>query len=173
MIDRNRPARTILLALLLFLLAAPAVHAQNQNPAVTITVDRTLNRHAINPNIYGIGDGVADSTCPAPADLNCPLNRMDSDRSTRYNWEENSFNCAWDWYFESAPWDTPDNATAGEAGDTFISLNKAAGAQPMLAIPMIGWVGHLGTNRTPLWSFSIAQVRPAGRRPEIGPDVRL
>ena len=35
-------------------LAALSGPASAQNPAVTINVDNNLNRHAINPNIYGV-----------------------------------------------------------------------------------------------------------------------
>src|SRR6266851_4141029 len=42
-----------------------------QNPATTVTVDASANRHAINPNIYGVAYGDA-TTLP---DLNVPLNR--------------------------------------------------------------------------------------------------
>jgi len=121
-----------------------------QNPATTVTVDTSVNRHAINPNIYGVAYGDA-TTLP---DLNVPLNRYGGNNTSRYNWQINADNRGADWYFESIG-DT--SATAGERGDTFFSTSRGAGAQAMLTVPMIGWVGKLGANRSKLASFSIAK----------------
>jgi hypothetical protein len=121
-----------------------------QNPATTVTVDALANRHAINPNIYGVAYGDA-TTLP---DLNVPLNRYGGNNSSRYNWQINADNRGSDWYFESIG-DT--NATAGERGDTIFSTTRGAGAQAMLTVPMVGWVAKLGANRNKLSSFSIAK----------------
>src|SRR5206468_8556096 len=59
-----------------------------------------------------------------------------------------------DWYFESIG---DSSSTAGERGDTFISNSRAANAQAMLTVPMIGWVAKLGTSRAKLASYSIAR----------------
>jgi hypothetical protein len=124
-----------------------------QNPSVTINVDGTTNRHAINPNIYG----VAFATAAQLQDLNVPLNRMGGNNTSRYNWQLNADNKDQDWYFESIG----DNSTvAGERGDTFISDAKSANAQPMITIPMLDWVAKLGPNRSKLASFSIAKYGP-------------
>ena len=106
--------------------------------------------HAINPLIYGVSFGDAS----ALADLNAPANRYGGNSSTRYNWQLNADNRGQDWYFESIG---DSSATAGERGDTFFSMSKNAGAQALITIPMIGWVGKVGTNRSKLASFSIAK----------------
>jgi hypothetical protein len=121
-----------------------------QNPGTTVTVDTALNRHSISPNIYGVAYG----TTATLADLNSPLNRYGGNNTSRYNWQLNADNRGQDWYFESIG-DT--SATAGERGDTFFSTSKAAGAQALLTIPMIGWVGKLAAGRNKLASFSIAK----------------
>jgi hypothetical protein len=144
----NRQALITLLSLLLFVLAPTVVHAQNS--AVTITVDRKLNRHPISPDIYGTAYGDPS----ALADLNCPVNRLGGNNTSRYNWKINADNRGLDWYFQSVPYPS---AVAGEAGDTLISQSKAAGAQAMLTIPLVGWVAKLGPNRQKLDSFSIAK----------------
>ena len=82
-------------ALSVFVLHATPAHAQN--PPVTITVDANLNRHPINPNIYG----VAHATTAELNDLNSPLNRNGGNNTTRYNWQLNADNRGNDWYFES------------------------------------------------------------------------
>src|SRR5712691_2786222 len=132
----------------LFLMVA--VHALAQNPAVTINVDAGANVHPISPLIYGVAYGDA-TTLP---DLNCPVNRYGGNNTSRYNWQLNADNRGADWYFESIG---DASAVAGERGDTFISTSKAAGAQPMLTIPMVDWVAKLGTHRSKLASFSIAK----------------
>jgi PKD repeat protein len=121
-----------------------------QNPAVTVTIDGNANRHPINPNVYGIAYGT-NATLP---DLNAPVNRYGGNNTSRYNWQINADNRGQDWYFESIP---ESSATAGERGDTFISVSKAAGAQALITIPMVGYVGNLGSNRSKLASFSIAK----------------
>src|SRR5712691_1019931 len=132
----------------LFLLVA--VHALAQNPAVTINVDAGANVHPISPLIYGVAYGDA-TTLP---DLNCPINRYGGNNTSRYNWQLNADNRGQDWYFESIG---EPNATAGERGDTFFSMSRAAGAQAMLTVPFIGWVAKLAANRNKLASFSIAK----------------
>ena len=128
----------------------PAVAAQAQNPAVTISVDVAANRHAINANIYG----VAHATTAQLNDLNTPLNRNGGNNTTRYNWQLNADNRGSDWYFESIG---DSSATAGERGDSFFANSRAANAQPMLTIPMVDWVAKMGSNRSKLAGFSIAK----------------
>ena len=136
---------------LLSLLSLAVVTAlQAQNAAVTINVDATANRRPINPEIYG----VAFATTAQLNDLNAPLNRSGGNGETRYNWQANGSNRANDYFYESIG---ETSATAGELGDTFISNTKAAGAQPMLTIPIMGWVAKLGPNRSKLASFSVAK----------------
>lgn len=43
----------------------------------------SVNRHAINPNVYG----VAHATTAALNDLNSLLNRNGGNNTTRYNWQ--------------------------------------------------------------------------------------
>ena len=74
-----------------------AILANAQNPAVTVNVDANANRHAINPNIYGI----AHATTAQLNDLNSPLNRNGGNNTTRYNWQLNADNRGNDWYYES------------------------------------------------------------------------
>lgn len=121
-----------------------------QNPSQIITVNAGANRHPINANIYG----VAFSTTADLSNLNVPLHRSGGNAETRYNWKINANNRAHDWYFESI---ADASSTPGERGDTFISESKAAGAQPMLTIPMISWLAKVGTNRSILCSFSQAK----------------
>ena len=131
------------------LLAGSSPPPPTNNP-VSIRVNAQANRHPINPEIYG----VAFAGPNALRELNVPLNRSGGNATTRYNWQANASNRASDWYFESL---ASSSATPGADSDEFIADCQAAGAQPMLTIPIIGWVAKLGPNRARLCSFSIAK----------------
>jgi hypothetical protein len=124
-------------------LLAPALAAQT----ITVSVDAAADRHRINPNVYGVNFASQAQL----TDLNVPLNRSGGNTATRYNWEQNAANHANDWYYESLE-EGPN--VPGEQTDTFIQATKNGGAQPMVTIPMIGWVAKLGPNRQRLSSFS-------------------
>ena len=143
----TRPA-LLIRGIVLCIAAASSAHADN--PAVTIAVDANANRRAINPNIYG----VAHASVAALSDLNVPINRSGGNPTSRYNWQLNTDNRGFDWYFESLAYAS---ATPGEGGDTFITDSRAGGAQAMLTVPTIGWVAKLGPSRGRLSSFSIAK----------------
>jgi hypothetical protein len=139
--------RRLLLAMTMLMVA---VGAAGQNAPVTVNVDAGANRHRISPNVYGL----AFATSAQLSDLNVLLNRSGGNAETRYNWQANASNRAADYYFESIG---ETSAVAGEHGDTFIAESHAAGAEPMLTVPIIGWVAKLGNNRAKLASFSVAK----------------
>jgi hypothetical protein len=122
--------------------------AYAQNAAVTVDIDAQRNRRAINPNIYGI----AQAGAAVIADLNVTINRYGGNNATRYNWKLNADNRGSDWYFESV---ADPSAIPGERGDSYIANSRAGGAEPMITIPLIGYVGYVGSTRTKLASFSI------------------
>jgi hypothetical protein len=117
---------------------------------VIVNVDVDADRHRINPAIYG----VAHADAARLADLNVPLNRYGGNNTSRYNWQENADNRGFDWYFESIPLGP---AIPGEEADSFISESRQGGAEPMMTIPMVGWVAKLGVDRSKLASFSRAR----------------
>jgi len=124
--------------------------AHAQNAAVTINVDANAGKHPISPYIYGVA--FADNA--TLTDLNAPLNRQGGNNASRYNWKINAANHDFDWYFESLD---EGGATPGLMGDDIVATSHAAGAQPMLTIPMLDWVAKLGANRSKLASFSQAK----------------
>lgn len=124
-----------------------------QNPATTVSIDANANRRAIDPRIYGVNF----ATTAQLTDLNSPLNRSGGNTTTTYNWLQNAANHDFDYFFQSLSEGT---ATPGEAADTFVQTSKTGLAQPMLTIPMIGWVAKLGPGRSKLTSFSIAKYGP-------------
>ena len=124
------------------------------NAAVTVNVDANAGKHPISPYIYGVAPPGNGSNAATLNDLNTPLNRYGGNTSSSYNWQLNASNHANDWYFESIG---EDSATAGELGDSFISVSRAGNAQPMITIPMLDWVAKVGTGRSKLASFSQAR----------------
>ena len=124
---------------------------QGTNAAVVVRVDALQHRHPISPLVYGVAFA---TNATLLADLNAPLHRSGGNGTTRYNWQTNASNHANDWYFESLP---SDNRNPGGDGDDFIQQSKAGGAQPMLTIPMIGYVARLGPNSGRLASYSISK----------------
>ena len=135
--------------------AEVATHA---NP-VEITVDASRRRHAITPLIYGVCFGSKDQV----SDLNAPLNRQGGNNFTRYNWRVNTLNIDNDWYFESIPGfflNEPTSFVPAQRIDSFVDRSKAAGAQPMVSIPMIGWVAKSTSHTVKLYSFSVAKYGP-------------
>lgn len=137
---------------LLVFMATPPGCAQAPN-TVSIHIDAAKNRRPIHPEIYGVSWGSPQ----ALAGLRCPVNRAGGNAMTQYNWKLNSDNRGNDWYFESIADSDP---TPGGRGDTFVHDSKSNGAQPMMTIPMIGWVGTLGPKRSRLVSFSVKKYGP-------------
>jgi hypothetical protein len=107
----------------------------NVNPAVNITVDAGANRHAIDPRIYGL----AWATPAQLTDLGATINRWGGNAMSRYNWAFSTANRCKDYYFENIP----DNVSSGDgsngkSADDFIGPTLAAGAQPIMTVPMMG-----------------------------------
>ena len=133
---------------------AATLHAET----ITIAIDAARGRHPINPAIYG----VAFATGVQLRELNVPLNRWGGNSTTRYNWQLNASNHAQDYFFESI---------GGDDADAFIAETRAAGAEPMIAVPMIGWVARLGPNGDKLASFSVAKYGPQQETDPFMPDA--
>jgi hypothetical protein len=150
-------------------IAAPAQPAaQAASVPVTVTVDAAASRHPISPYIYGVCFGNADELKA----LNFTINRYGGNASSRYNWTNNSYNNGNDWYFESSP---AKDQTPGKDIDDIVGGSRAAGAQPMVSIPMIGWVAKVVDPNTLLYSFSVktygAQQKTDPYHPDAGNGV--
>ncbi len=150
----------------LAMLAAGVSQINAQNPATYVAVDAHANRHAINPDIYGVAFAATSDL----ATLNAPLNRSGGNAETSYNWQLNSDNRGADWYFESFADSDP---TPGYRHDSFISATKAAnvGAQALITVPMINYIGNLGPSRATLESFSVAKYGPQTGWDPYNPDA--
>ncbi len=123
------------------------------NATVSVQVDAQANRHAISPLIYGVAFASSNDLDT----LNFTVNRSGGNAETSYNWLLNAHNHAADWYFESID---DGDATPGATADAFVANSFAAGAQPLITIPMIGWSPKLAAGRGKLASYSIAKYGP-------------
>ena len=143
--------------------AAPDVPSVGTAPTL-ITVDAGANRHLISPLIYG----VAFASSEQLQALNATLNRSGGNGATRYNWKLNATNHANDYFFESIG---EASTVPGESADTFVAASKAGGAQPMLTVPMLGWVANLGPSRGKLAGFSVKKYGPQQKTDPYMPDA--
>lgn len=155
---------------------APAMAQAQTGATTTIMVDASANRRPISPLIYGVCFGSKDQLDA----LGATINRQGGNNFTRYNWKVNTDNIDNDWYFESIPgWflGTPQvSLVPGHQSDMFIADSKAAGAQPMISIPMLGWVAKVDASHETLGSFAVAKYGPQQKtdpeRPQFGNGVK-
>lgn len=133
--------------------ASPLAHAAGAGPA--LTVDATVAGHAISPDIYGMN--FADASLAR--ELRLPLDRWGGNATTRYNYLTSTSNRASDWYFENIPDDVADPAALpdGSSTDQFVAKDRAAGADTVLTVPLIGWVPK---DREKSCGFSVAKYGP-------------
>ncbi len=78
-------------------------------------------------------------------------------RAVSLNWQLNAHNRAGDWYFQSL---ADASGTPGAEADNHVASSKSGDAEPILTVPMIGWVPKLGPGRARLTSYSIAKYGP-------------
>lgn len=107
----------------------------NQLGDVLVSVDVLATAQPISPLIYGISD--SGGARPYFKDMGVSVVRWGGNARTRYNWEINASNAAADWEFRNLE---KGNTTPGSAAVGFHRLNSAAGAQSLIAVPLIGWV---------------------------------
>ncbi len=132
------------------LLLTAGARAAEPNIVVTVTVDAEADKKPINPLIYGLNY----ATTAQLAALNVPLNRSGGNSASLYNWRINARNAGKDYFYESL---AGGDDIFDQHGESFVALTKEAGAQPMMTVPMIGWVAKLDRGRKPLAAFSIGK----------------
>ena len=127
-----------------------STHTPGTNAPVTIGLDALVNRHSISPYVYGLNWASPSQLL----DLNFTINRGGGNASTRHNWKLNASNRASDWFFESL---SDGSSTPGASDDNFITDTRNGAAEPMITIPIMGWMPKLGPNREDRYSFSVAK----------------
>jgi len=127
---------------------------QQPNVTVAVSVDASADRHAISPLVYGVNFG-DDAQAAA---LRWPVRRWGGNSTTRYSWQDDIANHASDWFFyniESGP--DPGTLPDGSAADVFIDATRAAGGEPIVTVPLIGWTP---IDRVRRWGFSVDKYGP-------------
>jgi hypothetical protein len=132
-----------------------ATHDPSQAAAVapvSVTIDPGLDRHAISPLIYGVNFG-SDAQA---ARLHWPVRRWGGNSTTRYSWQHDISNHASDWFFYNIEEDNPNPGALpdGSAADLFIDRTRAAGGEPIITVPTIGWTP---IDRVRRWGFSVTK----------------
>lgn len=131
----------------------------------TIAIDGALDRHPIDPLIYGVAWASADEL----AALNATSNRWGGNTASRYNWKQNADNKGADWYYESVS--RAGAEPSGEA-DAFVQTTNRSGAQALMTVPILGWVAKLGPGRSKLASYSVLKYGAQdGRDAQWMPDA--
>jgi Glycoside hydrolase family 44 len=106
---------------------------------------RSGHRHAINPDIYGIVNYGLDPNFAK--EIKLPNTRWGGDGTTRYNWQVDSSDAGFDWYFMGGSGNS--NPTPGAGPDTMIRTFQPAGTHQLLTIPIIPYI-----NSTAAWTCS-------------------
>ncbi|HUJ23075.1 MAG TPA: glycoside hydrolase family 44 protein, partial [Bryobacteraceae bacterium] len=141
-------------SLLLTISGAAILVAQTQPAAgPALTIDVSQNRHSISPDIYGINQYSDPGLGPA---LHIPVRRWGGDATSRYNWKNDTWNSAADWYFENFGQPSLDvsKLPAGSVFDQTVDQDHQSGTRTMGTIPMMGW---LPKSRGELCGFSVAK----------------
>jgi hypothetical protein len=128
-----------LLPLLVAALLVPAVPAFADSPGPALSIDASLDRHPISPDVYGMNG--ADPALQT--ELGLTADRWGGNSASRYNWQTNTYNTGSDWYYENivrAPGDTLDALVAG---------NLSRGTNTVVTVPMLGWVSKSSPSSHP------------------------
>uniref|UniRef100_A0A7R9VH57 Glycoside hydrolase family 44 catalytic domain-containing protein n=1 Tax=Chlamydomonas euryale TaxID=1486919 RepID=A0A7R9VH57_9CHLO len=165
----HAPAWLLAAAVMMAVLEQQPATAQADGNVSIVYIDAAAARRSINPEIYG----VAFATQADLADMNVPVNRRGGNTNSRYNWALNADNRAKDYYFRSIGFDSP--MPAAEVFG-FLQTCEAAGAAPMITMPLLDWVADLGPGRQTRGSYSIKKYGPQTDwdpwNPDLGNGVR-
>ena len=154
-----RAKATLCLALVIFAIVPAACQ---RSAALRLSVDAAAPRHAISPDIYGIANYGLDAAFAK--EIQVGNIRWGGDAATRYNWQVDSSNSGFDWYFmggngaSSAP-------VPGASVDQMISAYKPAHA--LVTIPIISYVNRSYAQSC---SFPVSQY---GAQTSINPYVSV
>jgi hypothetical protein len=100
-------------------------------PALGVNAQAQLK--PISKYIYG---GNWEKQAAFAAEIGLPVNRWGGDATPRYNWNLNASNPGFNWYFE--------NRIEGPTANGFTDFNRAAGADTVMTLPLIGWAAKDG-----------------------------
>ena len=159
---RTKSVNATLLGIFTLSLAVLLPACGKSTVAPTLSVDVAASRKPIDPDIYGIVSYGLDATFAQ--EIHVPNIRWGGDATSRYNWQVDSGNAGFDWYFmggsgaAAAP-------TPGASPDLMINTYKAARANVLITIPIIPYV-----NKSHAWSCSFP-VSTYGSQKSTNPYV--
>jgi hypothetical protein len=119
---------------------------------VTVSVDPSLDRRAVNPLIFGVNFGSAAQATR----IRWPLRRWGGNSTTRYSWQHDISNHASDWFFYNIEEDNPDPGALpdGSSADRFVDETRTGGGDALMTVPLIGWTP---IDRVRRWGFSVGR----------------
>jgi hypothetical protein len=126
------PTAAFLLVLSVIAITQP-VSAQSSEPP-SLTIDAAASRNPINPQIYGIASYGLDATFAA--EIKIPNIRWGGDGTSRYNWQVDSSNSGFDWYFMGGNGQT----TPVPSASADLMVKTYAPANALMTIPIIPYV---------------------------------
>jgi Glycoside hydrolase family 44/Bacterial Ig-like domain (group 3) len=133
-------------AALTIILAVAAAQPSIAQTTPVLAVDAAGNPHPINPDVYGIANYGLDAGFAK--EIQVPNIRWGGDGTTRYNWQVDSSNSGFDWYFMGGNGEA--TATPSASADLMINTYKtASNAHALLTIPIIPYV-----NKSAAWTCS-------------------
>jgi hypothetical protein len=148
------------LVLLASLLVSVPAGAAASGPS--LTVDAAADHHTISPDIYGMN--FADQALAT--ELHLTVDRWGGNSTSRYNWQNNTYNTGSDYFFENIP---PNAGGTGAPG--LIAKDRAVGMRTLLTVPMLGWVAKDSPQNHPYaCGFKVSKYGPQGATDPWDPD---
>src|ERR1700691_23676 len=144
------------------MLAFAATQPSVAQTTPVLTVDAAGNPHPINPDVYGIANYNLDAGFAK--EIQVPNIRWGGDGTTRYNWQVDSSNSGFDWYFMGG--NVEATPVPSSSADLMINTYKtASNAHSLLTIPIIPYV-----NKMAAWTCSFP-VSAYGAQQSTNPYV--
>jgi hypothetical protein len=137
--------------------------ASKQTAGPSLSIDFIVNRHRINPDIYGMNDNTGSVDVGLAKELKLPAARWGGDATTRYNWLNDGTNAGFDWYFMAGSGNA--NPVPGASSEAFIDRAKVNGTKAVLTVPIIDYINS-ATN----WDCSFP-VSIFGAQQSVNPYV--
>lgn len=126
--------------------AHPGAAKAGRGPA--LSVDVRAGRHRISPDIYGM-----NWANPSLArELHLTADRWGGNATSRYNYTNSTTNTGNDYYFENVH---------GRNLDKFVRRDLRQHVQPVVTVPMLGWVSKKSPTTHPFFcGFSVSKYGP-------------
>eukprot|EP00727_Mastigamoeba_balamuthi_P007321 m51a1_g3209 putative endoglucanase (648) ;mRNA; r:26246-28433 len=117
--------------------------------AVTVSVDVNANRAAFSNLVFG----AQEASSAMLSSARYTVGRLGGNSFSRYDYENDKNNLASDYYYISnSPWVPAFSGSSGTTYSRYIEATRAAHAEPIVQINMIGWIPKSATQKQ--WSFS-------------------